>query len=394
MIRSMPTEFLVALTLMVSTEVVLLAADGDPVAVRQWPSGAVSIETHWGLQLAIDPTGDTPKHLLRTPDRIISPSDSVDHYLIRLPNESDVSWRLADDAKEKMADSVRVRSIESLGNEKSLLIEVDGVQIVYVPKQWFTAVTGRESINIDSEGIANPDLLIVGTDDASRLGANSYSELIGGLKPKKVLLSGFNPTTLASNQDASPKFIEHNTLALSKTTADPDRIMTTVVMSDTPWKMSEELEELFHAMEQANTDSQKVFAKLSVNQLNFKPANGTHTPRWNAEHMMGRQLLFFSQIYHAIDPTIPVIDLNPKQMPPDYVFKHPDWDGQEEARQMQRVSDFTRRFAYLLDGVELDKKAPDSRWTLFGLLKQMQRHYGEHTANTIKKFELAEWPES
>jgi len=59
---------------------------------------------------------------------------------------------------------------------------------------------------------------------------------------------------------------------------------------------------------------------------------------------------------------------------------------------MQRVSEFTRRFAYLLEDVELEEKAPGSRWTLHGLLRQMQRHYGEHTANTIKNFDLPGWP--
>lgn len=33
------------------------------------------------------------------------------------------------------------------------------------------------------------------------------------------------------------------------------------------------------------------------------------------------------------------------------------------------------------------------RWTLRGLLKQMDRHFAERTANVQKKFELEEWPE-
>jgi hypothetical protein len=145
-------------------------------------------------------------------------------------------------------------------------------------------------------------------------------------------------------------------------------------------------------MERACRDSQEVFAPLSVAQMNFQPANGTHTPRWNAEHMMGRQFLFFSQIYAAIDPTFSAIDLNPAQMPTDYKPAHPDWTGAEEARQMERVSQYVRRFAYLLDGIELDESAPGSRWTLRRLLRQMEAHFDEHTANVQKKFELADWP--
>jgi hypothetical protein len=149
---------------------------------------------------------------------------------------------------------------------------------------------------------------------------------------------------------------------------------------------------LFTEKEIACTHSQKVFSPLSVQQMNFKPSNGTHTPRWNAEHMMGRELLFFSQIYAKQDSAIRPMDLNPQQMPPEYVAAHADWDGGEEARQMRRVSAFSRRFAYLLADLDLDQKAPGSFWTPRGLLQQMHKHYDEHTANVIKKFELPQWP--
>ena len=136
-----------------------------------------------------------------------------------------------------------------------------------------------------------------------------------------------------------------------------------------------------------------MFAKLSVKQMNFKPSNGSHTPRWNTEHMMGRELPFFSQIYNAVDPMISIVDLNPKQMPEDYEFAHEDWTGAEEARQTKRVEDFVRRFAYLLDGMDLNKKAKGSRfWSPRALLKQMERHYKEHSDNVVKKMKLDGWP--
>ena len=58
----------------------------------------------------------------------------------------------------------------------------------------------------------------------------------------------------------------------------------------------------------------------------------------------------------------------------------------------RRVLSFTRRFAYLLKDLDLDKKAPGSFWTPRKLLLQMERHYGEHTANVQKKFKLPDWP--
>ena len=45
-----------------------------------------------------------------------------------------------------------------------------------------------------------------------------------------------------------------------------------------------------------------------------------------------------------------------------------------------------------LYGIDLDVQAPGSRWTLRRLFRQMEAHYGEHTANVVKKFDLPDWP--
>lgn len=165
------------------------------------------------------------------------------------------------------------------------------------------------------------------------------------------------------------------------------------ILLEKPPAVPKHLQELFDRMEAANRRSQDVFRKLSTAQMNFKPSNGSHTPRWNAEHMAGRQLLFFSQIYHALDSKIPVFNWNPAQMPPDYKAQHPEWNGKDEARAMQRVDDFCRRYAYLLENVELDAKPPATNWpSLRALLLQMERHYDEHTGNVVKKFDLPDWP--
>ncbi len=165
------------------------------------------------------------------------------------------------------------------------------------------------------------------------------------------------------------------------------------LLLDTPPPVPEHLQQIFDRMEAANRRSQDVFRQLSVEQMNFKPSDGTHTPRWNAEHMAGRQLLFFSQIYHALDPSMPVVDQNPQQMPADYKARNPSWSGKDEARAMQRVDDFCRRYAYLLEDIQLDEKPPATSWPSLGaLLLQMEKHYDEHTANVKKKSQLPDWP--
>ena len=217
----------------------------------------------------------------------------------------------------------------------------------------------------------------------------SFETLRGILKPRVMVLR--SAVKFDKVGDALVEAIGHNTLSVSR--SEPTSTSKWVKLSENPWSMDAALGDLFDKKEAASKSSRAVFKELSVNQLNFRPSNGTHTPRWNTEHMMGRELLFFSQIYHAMDSSIPILDLNPKQMPPDYRPAHEDWTGLEESMQMERVESFTRRFAYLLNGMDLNKTAKGSAfWTPKALLKQMEAHYKEHTAKVVKKKDLPDWP--
>jgi len=46
----------------------LLAGDGDPIAIRQWPDGGFSVETMWDLHAAVGLNEETRKLLPRKPD--------------------------------------------------------------------------------------------------------------------------------------------------------------------------------------------------------------------------------------------------------------------------------------------------------------------------------------
>lgn len=382
------------------------AADGDPVAVRRWPGGAMSVETHWGLHLVVDPTEQTEKMLPQKPDQVVRTTDKISHELYRGPNSKKTTWIAQATKTNSGPHAVSVSSVNSPNDQPlALVISVDGISIAVVPDATLTNPDRLDSVKLAQGKI---DLLILSPKASITLTNRNVATFVTKTQPQQLLLNISGKLTddaiveLQKNIGAQQKIrvTNHNTLALQKPrqakkselTATPAKVQI-VTLTDKPWQMPEDLSKLFVAMEKSSSDSQKVFAKLTVDQMNFKPSNGTHTPRWNTEHMMGRQLLFFSQIYNKIDPTIPVMDLNPKQMPPDYRFANPTWDGKEEARQMQRVSDFTRRFAYLLDGLDVNKRAPGSRWpSLRALLVQMYRHYTEHTANTVKKFSLPDFP--
>ncbi|TWT37681.1 DinB superfamily protein [Posidoniimonas corsicana] len=369
------------------------ADPGDPLAVRRWLGGAITIETHWGLNLVVDPgTESRVKPPLRTGQQQVVSTRVYDHVLERTPNSAEAEWRRAPvGADAARPNAVRVRTLQQDANGAAVLaITVDEAVVIVAPQS-----LQRIDLSVIAEKQPPVDLLVLGVPSNA---GNELKRLVDAFKPRVVLLNPADSLTEEEleqvRKELSTKQIErraHNTIAVSS--GGPSPASTRVVLiGESPWTPPAELKELITAMQEACDESQAVFAGLTAEQLNFQPPNGTHTPRWNAEHMMGRQLQFFSQIYHALSPEIPVLDLNPRQMPTDYQPAHPDWDGQEEARQMQRVMDFTLRFAYLLDGVDLDRPAPGSRWTLRRLLKQMQRHYDEHTANTVSKFNQPGWP--
>ncbi len=355
------------------------ADEGQPIAVRQWPGGMLSIETQWGLNLVLNPNASALELLGRAPSQVVElGTDEVDHILDRLPNVAEVTWAASGEAKPT-PNAIHVQSLAT----GAVSVSVDGLRLVVAKQSSLASLAKQEAAS---------DLAVLMAEGNVRF--DSFEKILTTINARQVLLvvEDAKAAGLVGDFTAVP----HNTFSLAKSASkkENEAAPKVTVLSSEPWKMPADLEELFAKMEASCRASQQVFSKLSVAQMNFKPSNGTHTPRWNTEHMMGRQLGFFSQIYNAIDPTIPVMNLNPKQMPEDYEYAHASWNGAEEARQMQRVSDFTRRFAYLLDGQELDKQAPGSRWpSLRALLEQMHRHYAEHTANTVKKFDLPDWPE-
>ena len=416
-----------------------LADSGHPVAVRWWGQGMVSIETMWNLRVVIDPyktdigyddpelTADlvlvTHEHfdhnnvdLVRGEPHVARGLDddgnvqTVDHWLDRLPNADDVTWTAAKEGDLPTSpNALRVHTVAGWHDNKDgaqrganalFVIDVDGVRIVHCGD------LGQHELTKDQlTALGHIDVLLVPVGGTYTVDGKQAAGIVAQVKPRIVVPIHYKTPVLdiplapadefltAMKQHAALADPRGNTLAVVKTVANGAAGTTVAPLHYLPWEMPDEWSELFAKKEAACRASQQVFAKLSANQMNWRPPNGTHTPRWNTEHMMGRELLFFSQIFHAQDAKLPVIDLNPKQMPPDYMAAHPDWSGAEEARQMERVTAFTRRFAYLLAELPLDEKAPGSFWTPRRLLLQMDRHYGEHTANVEKKFELEDWPQ-
>lgn len=413
------------------------ASTGQPVAIRWWGQSFVTIETTWGLTIAIDPyalkVGYDDPHVeadlvLVTHDhfdhnnvgivagkpRVLRGLDAkgqvrvIDHVLDRRPNIDEVSVEPSMTALARSEHAARIRSIESFhddqggakrGRNAMFLIEVDGLRILHCGDLGQARLTDEQV-----KAIGYLDVCLIPVGGVYTCDGLQAAAIIGQVRPAIAVPIHYKTDALTVKLRDEREFIASlpvpyarvdavgNTVAARQIGPTESVMPTAVVLRDRPWQMPEELEALFQRMEAAARDSREVFRALSVEQLNHRPSDGTHTPRWNAEHMMGRQLGFFSSVYHAIDPMVTRINLNPKQMPEDYQPAHPDWTGAEEARQIERAGAFARRFAFLLAGKDLDEKIEGSPWPLRGLLEQMERHYREHTANVKKKFSLPDWP--
>ncbi|QEG33356.1 MBL fold metallo-hydrolase [Bythopirellula goksoeyrii] len=417
----------------------LVHADpGKPVAVRWWGQAMVSIETYWNLKIVIDPYSLSIgyKDPEQTADLVLITHNHPDHNnpdlvrgkpiiarglheseeftkiyqaLDRFPNQEEIRWT---NAKLRMARSphaIVVTSIpawhddeqgENRGAVAMLLAEVDGVRIVHCGDIGQSRFTEEQL-----KAMGKVDVLLIPVGGTYTVDGAQAAVLVEQVKPRIVVpihyktsalnfdLAGVDPFLTALGSAFEVVRPVGNTLAVSSIVNETESKPRVVVLNYLPWEMPEELAELFAKKESASAVTEDVFAPLSANQMSFRPSNGTHTPRWNAEHMIGRELGFFTEIYAKVDPAFAKIDLNPTQMPPDYEAAHPDWTGAEEARQIERVSALTRRFAYLLADLPLDEQAPGSRWTPRKLLEQMARHYGEHTENVKLKFELTDWPQ-
>ena len=377
---------------------VSLADEQQPIAIRHWGEGQTTIESMWGFHIGLDLKKITLEKLPFPLDFHLTGTKQKNESrtIIRKPNEENVSTQPNSEETETLPYSCRcildTVTDGSGGNEQlvtGFLFQEFAVLSLNRCQPDRIVANLRGSIESGKLEIGKgllKNVAIVLNNPAFK---SEHAEQIASLLKPELMVVDAGVEIVG---ETKVEQITHNTVAFAKAAGKSPRIVS---LGSEVYRMTQEVADLFEKKETSQRESARFFASLSIEQLNFKPSNGTHTPRWNTEHMMGRELVFFSQIYNAVDPTIPVLDLNPRQMPEDYQFAHPDWTGAEEARQTQRVERFTRRFAYLLDGLDLDKRAPGSRfWTPRALLKQMERHYKEHTGNVKKKMELPGWPKS
>lgn len=404
-----------------------------PVALRWWGQAFVTVETWWGITVAIDPYGEIGyEDPDVSADLVLTTHNHQDHSntgLVKgnptvftgLTEGGDVrELRVAVDRKPN-EDSPRAGEVEELGelSEHAVtaftvpsfhddkegaergrnalwVIEADGVRILHMGD------FGQQELGSEQLAkIGKIDLLLIPVGGTYTVDGPAAAKIVEQVKPRIVIPIHYKTEPLSIDLATADAFVEAlpesfqrqqpkgNTVAVSAGGGGPSRVVTPDYR---PWEMPAELAELYETKEEVQKACAEVYRSLNASQMNFRPSNGTHTPRWNVEHTNGYELSMFSAFFSATDPEIARINERPEQMPPDYVPANPEWTGAEEARQIERTAAFSRRFAYLLDGKGLDATAEGARVPLGRMFEVMGNHYNEHTDNVKKKFDLPDWP--
>ena len=227
---------------------IVQAEDGDPLAIRKWPGGMLSLESHWGFHVAVDPTEKALKQLPSTPDQIVLSSDAIDHYLTRKPNFAKAAWVPSAEFTGKDPNAIHIKSLPSqVVKASSLMLEADGARVVFVPDECLATPAG-----VPVDDIKPTDLLVLSASNASRLTDPGVISLVKRMAPRLVLLNDID----ASQMESAEKFrkaidarepvteTDHNTLAFSQS-GSPEHQTQVVVLSDVPWQMPDELATLF-----------------------------------------------------------------------------------------------------------------------------------------------------
>ncbi|MBN1490358.1 MAG: MBL fold metallo-hydrolase [Phycisphaerae bacterium] len=420
------------------TTIAPTAKDGPlPLAIRWWGQSCISIETFWGFTIVIDPF--PPDERLGYPGPNLAaelvlisdarPSRSaadtvrgepvilrghgeaaaVDHILDRAPNQPEATVRPSSEVGKPSLHAVRVRGIpvSTSGPEPHLgmmfLLEVDGVRILHCDG------LGQPLTEEQIDAIGPIDVLLLPVGEAGGLGAADAAGVVRKLKPTRLVwplrciadggdstmdpIDAFVRETRRAN--LLVRQVKGNTVAITRLPAGrrpPVGSPAVILAERRPIHPEPDVE---RALLGARKDRQTMIDDLggiSDAQLDHRPSDGTHTIRWNFEHTTARELGFFSQIYHAIDPEIPVINWNPAQMPPDFVPWHPDWGTQEMVRHVRRIEGFTERFSYLLADAPPTMRIENTHFSIKYLTALIVGHYQNHTGKAVHKFTLPDWP--
>ena len=278
------SRLLLALLFILLAGVSVNADDGHPIAIRKWSDQGFTIETMWNLHVSVGVDESTKKKLPREVDASLEKLPGLAGqaiYLNRAPNQKAIAISEKSSAKKSnQVTLVRSKNFEKEPHRdarplsETTSVSVDAVNIEFLDHDGISMESRVERLSkLKSPEKTSAFVAVAVGDSFTAEFCEKYAEKA---RPAIMIVN----SKLKSIAGKDVQSIDHNTLAVSAKIRGGEKTRF-ISLSDKPYKMSNELAELFDKKEKSAKKSRETFAKLSVDQLNFKPANGTHTPRWN-----------------------------------------------------------------------------------------------------------------
>jgi len=200
---------LIGLFSLVITASSLIADDGQPVAIRKWSGGALTVETMWGFQVELGTNVSNEQALPRESDlKTADVSPGKSKTLQRLPNQAKLS--ILDEATAAKDGNSVVVSKNETGSISS--VSIDGLTIVDLNGAGADAVV--KLLNSGDEkplGFATKgqQLAVIATGDD--FDEKACGVIYDMLKPRLIVVN--SKLTKVSNQEVEA--VAHNTVAVS-----------------------------------------------------------------------------------------------------------------------------------------------------------------------------------
>ncbi|MEO9591092.1 hypothetical protein [Rhodopirellula bahusiensis] len=217
------------------------AAEGDPIAVRVWPGGTVTVQSHLGLSVAVQndastpegstPEGSTPEGDLPSNESeageipkssaTISMGESGSYVLSRPANQAKATWKPVTGGNDSTDDEPQTPNdirVNSLGG-KAVHIQLDGVDLV---------IAGSDCTAQTLETISSIDAVI---------GSNLQRFASEGDKMLPAHVRNWISDSSSPVESVKTHDQDHNTVAVSMTTQDLKSDSTAVWwnISTQPW---------------------------------------------------------------------------------------------------------------------------------------------------------------
>ena len=226
-----------------------VSQENQPIAIRHWPDGGVTIETMWDLHVGAKIGDETAKLLPRELDAQTKLSDRPGVMSVsRAANKSEVVVEPSDRDPFK-SDKLSPRDVEIISNVNGAggtAFRLNGVFVFCLNGSPPNSLTDdkknmQESFSkliTAAGGIENWRFCLVLTDDAVK--PDSLVQLAAIMKPELMIVS----SKIDKVGEVDVEKMEHNTIAFSSAGKRKDDLRV-VSLGTTPYKMSDEVAELF-----------------------------------------------------------------------------------------------------------------------------------------------------